>query len=142
MHTHSALVLKKVFFLVFNEIVVNLDYLVLEKVILVVKQSNLVPRKKLFGCRKNSGQMAKQFILVLDSVYFVVQKFIAIFYSLSRKRKCLESRRLSQGLDIMSHQKEGIINSGNKLRKLVCDSLNHRYDSCSRGWSGIEPWTF
>ena len=35
----------KSFFLVFNEIVVNVDYLVLEIVNLVVKQSNLAPGK-------------------------------------------------------------------------------------------------
>ena len=60
-------------------LVVNVDYLVLEKVNLVVKQSNLLSaRKKLFGCRKI---VAKQFIIVLDSVYLVVQKFIAFFLS-------------------------------------------------------------
>ena len=53
----------------------NVDYLVLEKVNLVVKQSNLVPGKKYLVARKI---VAKQFILELDSVYLVVQKFIAI----------------------------------------------------------------
>ena len=50
-------------FLVFNEIVVNVDYLVLEKVNLVVKQSNLVPGKNYLVAGKI---VAKQFILVLD----------------------------------------------------------------------------
>ena len=62
------LVLKKSLFLVFNEIVVNVDYLVLEKVNLVVKQSNLVAGKI----------VAKQFIIVLDSVYLVVKKIYSL----------------------------------------------------------------
>ena len=54
----------------FIEIVVNVDYLVLEKVNLVVKQSNLVPEKNYLVAGKI---VTKQFILVLDSVYLVVQ---------------------------------------------------------------------
>ena len=64
------LVLKKSLFFVFNEIVVNVDYLVLEKVNLVGKQSNLVPGKNYLVAGKI---VARQFILVLDSVYLVVQ---------------------------------------------------------------------
>ena len=53
----------------FNEIVVNVNYLVLEKVNLAVKQSNLVPGKNYLVAGKI---VAKQSILALDSVYLVV----------------------------------------------------------------------
>ena len=51
-------------------------------------------------------------------------------------------RRLKRGLGLVSHPNVGVVNSENKLHELVCDYLNHRFDSCTKGvLPGIEPMT-
>ena len=47
-------------------------------------------------------------------------------------------RRLSRGLGLKSHPKDGVINSENKLQELVFDCFRHRYDSCTIS-IGFEP---
>ena len=41
--------------------------------------------------------------------------------------------RLTRGLGLTSHPKDGMANSENKLHELVCDSLSHCYDSYTKG---------
>ena len=52
-------------------------------------------------------------------------------------------RWLTRGLGLMSHPKEGTVNSENKLLEFVCDCLNHHNDSCTKGCcrvSNLEPF--